>query len=779
MIDSSGVTDDAQMRELVEGSGISHAVVRAAGLYTESDLDSLRRITKTARDTWTDAHVPALVFPYRDEPGGDVVSWTVKPRVPIRLKSGHTPKYVRTSGVGIHIYHPPSLQGGGALARLTEVLVTEGEKKTLSAETAGFPCLGLGGVDMWIAKGGSKKLHPTLEPLASAGVALFITFDSDRDKNLDVRRAEKALARAYAKAGGKAYVVRLPHGPDGKKQGLDDFLVAHGSAGPAQLRALMEQARKKGPEAEAEKVEAPATACACTDLGNAERFVRDHGQAVRWTRGRGWYVWSGTHWKNDPAGTAVQRLAEQTVRRIYEEAAAAETNDARADLADHAVKSESARAISAMVQMARSHVAVDDSAFDGDAYALNVANGTVDLRTGVLRAHRREDMLTSVSSVAYDPAATAPQFEAFLAQIQPEEEVRAYLARVFGYAAIGAALEHVLVVLWGSGRNGKGVLERVVSHVLGEHAVPGPSSLIVSSRHEPHPADLASLDGRRLVVVHETKRGVSFDASRVKMLTGGDRVKARRMHQDFYEFVPTHTLVMLSNYRPRADASDIALWRRVQLVLFAYSVPKGEEDLTLGQRIIEQEASGVLAWIVRGAVEWCTRRLDAPPSVLAQTAEYRESEDSVGAFVDECCRRHPVARTPSGELHTTYKKWCDANGHRALSGNDFSEDLQSRGFGRQRTRVGRFIVGLELRREGDLEGDAGDAVTANPTNQTQRARRPRFVGNGVTPSPPSPGDQFQFPLSEESREEKKTEKEEGGAFGDQYDARDWSSEVDS
>lgn len=757
------VTDAAQLRELVESSGISHVTIARAGLFTEADPRELAKMTGIARAAWTDAHLPALVFPYIGASSPDASIYSVKPAIPLVYKDGHTAKYVRTRNSGIEVYLPPSLRSTEALKACTTVIVTEGEKKALSAESAGFKCIGIAGVDMWIAKKGSRELHPTLEIVASAGAELFIAFDSDRETNIGgVRRAEKKLAKAWANAGGKVFILRIPSGPQNKKWGLDDFLAAHGSEGAAQLRGLMEFSRKRGPEVEAEKIEAPATARACTDLGNAERFKRDHKDRLRWSVQRGWFVWTGTHWKNDPMGKAAQRLAEETVRKLYTEAADATTHDERSALSEHAVKSESSRAIAAMLSLAQAHFIVDDAVWDRDPYALNCENGTVDLRSGEIRAHRREDMLTRITPVMYSPDAQAPAFFRYLEEVQPEPDVRAYLARLFGYAAIGAVYEHVLSVFWGSGQNGKSVLADVVVHVLGEHAMPGPSSLIVASSSETHPADIASLEGQRLVVVHETKRGVSFDASKVKVLTGGDRLIARRMRQDFFTFDPSHTLLMLSNYRPRADASDSALWRRVHLVRWPVTIPEERRDRTLAARIKEDEAPGVLAWLVRGAIEWGQRGLDAPTSVKEQTAEYRSSEDVIGTFLEEHCVQVKEARVQAGALYEAFTKWCDANGARAMRGNDFAEEIISLGYRRAISAGRRFYIGLGLR-----AGEAGeDKESVSGWGPGTRIKG-RHTETDSLSSPASP----HWSEAETSGPENKQIE-----IGDGFDGRDWSTE---
>ncbi len=241
-------------------------------------------------------------------------------------------------------------------------------------------------------------------------------------------------------------------------------------------------------------------------------------------------------------------------------------------------------------------------------------------------------------------------------------------------------------------------------HALGDYGKPGPSSLIVhDGKHTPHPTDVASCVGSRLVIVHETKRGASFDASKVKLLTGGDKLTARHMRQDFFVFEPTHTLVMLSNYKPEADANDAALWRRVQLVPFDVVIPVEKQDRELAERIKANEAAGVLRWIVEGALQWQEHGLDPPDTVREQTADYRAAEDTIGQFVEECCVKLPGVKVGGGNLYASFKEWCQATGARAVRMNDFSAEIQARGFRRDKTNRGAVYHGIGLHAEADDE----------------------------------------------------------------------------
>jgi putative DNA primase/helicase len=433
-----------------------------------------------------------------------------------------------------------------------------------------------------------------------------------------------------------------------------------------------------------------------TELRMSERLVERFGGDLRYCNALGgWHIWTGTHWALDEKRAARER-AKDIARQIAHEAAEA----ADLELFRAAKRAGSSAGVSAILDLASSVPGVVFAASESnrDPWALNCTNGTLDLRTGVLRKHDRAEVITRCCPVAYDPNAKAPFFEKFLEEIQPDPEVRSYLSRLLGYAANGVVREHILGVLWGTGQNGKSVLADCCAAALGDYARPGPTSLIVVSKSsEPHPGDVATCAGSRLVLVHETKRGAEFDSSKVKLLTGGDLLTARFMRQDFFVFSPSHTLVMLTNYKPQADGADAALWRRVQLVPFDVVIPDERKDTMLKERIVDNELAGVLRWLVAGGLEWQRIGLCPPKIVREQTEQYRSGEDSVSTFLEERCNRAPGLKQPAGPLYAAYKAWCGDSGARAMRSNDFGAELSGRGIEKTRTSNGAIYHGIGLR----------------------------------------------------------------------------------
>lgn len=415
----------------------------------------------------------------------------------------------------------------------------------------------------------------------------------------------------------------------------------------------------------------------CSDLGNSERFVADHGEDVRYCyRWSSWLVWSGSRWETDDSGM-VQRLAKETVRKIYREASEAEDEDRRKVLAKHAARSESADKIRAMLELAKSEVPVSPDELDTAAWLLNVENGTVDLRTGGLREHRREDLITKLAPVEYDPAAAAPTWAATLERSLPSEALRAFFKKLCGYAISGDVSEHILAVLYGTGANGKSTILNALLSAAGDYGMQAAPDLLVAKKGS-HPTEVADLFGMRLVASIEVEDGRRLAESLVKQLTGGDRVRARRMRQDFWQFDPTHKVFMAVNHKPEVRGTDNAIWRRLRLIPFTETIPPAEQDKKLPQKL-EAELPGILAWAVEGCLEWQREGLQAPPEVRKATGAYRSEMDVIGAFLRDECEIGRDYRAPFKAVYDRYEEWCLEGGEKPDTRRKFNARLKERG----------------------------------------------------------------------------------------------------
>lgn len=420
-----------------------------------------------------------------------------------------------------------------------------------------------------------------------------------------------------------------------------------------------------------------------TDLGNAERFVKRHGEDVRycypWRR---WLVWTGRRWERDESGM-VHRLAKATVRSIYEEVAAAEDDAERKALVGHATRSEAEPKMRAMLELAKSELPVSPDEIDVDPWLLNTPNGTVDLRTGELRAHRREDLIMKMTGAEYDPEASAPRWIGFLERVMPSEELRGFVQRGSGYSATGATSEQCMFISFGGGANGKSTFQEAMAATLGDYSMRTPTETLLAKRPGGVPNDVARLKGARFVSASESEEGRRLAESLVKELTGQDTISARYMRAEWFEFRPTHKLWLSTNHRPEIRGTDNAIWRRIRLIPWAVQIPPTDQDHKLLQKL-RAELSGILAWVVRGSLAWQREGLRPPDEVTRATTEFRVEMDLMSAFFNECCELREDEWTYARDLYQAYRWWCVETGERVESQRRFGGHLKDRGHASRR-----------------------------------------------------------------------------------------------
>jgi putative DNA primase/helicase len=396
-----------------------------------------------------------------------------------------------------------------------------------------------------------------------------------------------------------------------------------------------------------------------TDAGHAQRFIHLTYGTVRYVHKWGkWIVYSDGRWSVDTGDALITESAKVVARSLM-----AMVPSLGLDMRDRvykaALKAESAGAIAALVRLARGieGVLVDHDDLDADPYLLNCTNGTVDLRTGELRPHVPGDLCTQQCPVAYDPGAAAPLWLRCLETWQPDPDVREYLQREVGAGACGRQTE-TLSVHYGQGGNGKSKFFGAVMHALGTYAVVPHKSLIIASKHEQHATVLASLFRARLAVASETSAQDWLDEAQVKNLTGGDQLAARRMREDEWKFMPSHTLVTFSNHRPAIRGTDEGMWRRVRLIPWDVTIPAAERDETLSEKLAE-EGPGILRWVVEGTARYLSAGITPPAAIAAASADYRATEDTVNRFLrDAGVVFDARGQVPSSELTRAHEAWC-------------------------------------------------------------------------------------------------------------------------
>ncbi len=267
-----------------------------------------------------------------------------------------------------------------------------------------------------------------------------------------------------------------------------------------------------------------------------------------------------------------------------------------------------------------------------------------------------------------------------------------------GYALTGLTQEQALFFLYGTGANGKSTFLNAITGCAGDYHRTAPIETFIASKGEHHPTDLAGLRGARFVTSIETEEGRPWAESKIKALTGGDKVAARFMRQDFFEFTPTFKLVIAGNHKPSLRSVDEAMRRRFNLIPFTITIPPSERDPTLPDQL-KAEWPGVLAWMIKGCLDWQECGLAAPPAVQDATTGYLESEDMFGAWLDECTDRDANSWEGSRPLFSSWTAWAERSGEHRGDIRQFRERLEGRGiqYRRQGGTGGRGYQGVRLR----------------------------------------------------------------------------------
>ncbi len=429
-----------------------------------------------------------------------------------------------------------------------------------------------------------------------------------------------------------------------------------------------------------------------SELGNAERLVSRHSNYIRfcheWNK---WIVWTGTHWEIDLTGE-VERRAKETIRSMYTEAAQTQDEEQRAAIAKFAARSETNRAITAMIELAKSEpgIPVLSDQLDCNFWLLNCVNGTLDLRTGKLRPHNRDDLITIMIPVEYDPEADFIEWAKFLKRIMNDNErLISFLQRAVGYSLTGSTREQCIFIPHGIGANGKTTFLEAISEMFAGYAQHAPTDTLTARDTSGISNDIARLKGARLVIASEFEEGKRLAESRVKQLTGGEKIAARFMRAEFFEFLPMFKLWIGTNHKPVIRGTDAAIWRRIKLIPFSVTIPPEERDKDLPNKL-RGELSGILNWAVMGCLDWQKEGLGEPEEVIKATGDYRSEMDVLTRFISDCCTTNTQRSTKSSELYKKYADWSRESNEFTLSQTKFSTRMQEKGFNKIERSSGNY-----------------------------------------------------------------------------------------
>lgn len=476
-----------------------------------------------------------------------------------------------------------------------------------------------------------------------------------------------------------------------------------------------------------------------TDLGNAEALVRAHGQDIRYDVDRRvWLCWDGRRWESD-SFTGITSRAKSTVKSYYDGLSSLDNPADRTALFKHANASEAAGRIAAMIELARSEpeVVIHSEQFDVDKYLLNCANGTLDLTSGELKPHRREDYLSKITRVAYNPNATCPKWEAFLnAAFSGDDDTIRYLQKWAGYSLSGDTSEDKLVILLGKGRNGKGCIIQGMLWALGEYAKDTPfTTFIAGGTRDTARYDLVSLVGSRLVVGSEGEPNVTLAEALIKQLTGGDAITCRDLNKPFFTYQPRFKIWLATNHTPKTATQSVAIKSRIRVIpLNRQYGGEGATDQcdTSIRADIEAgvEAEGILAWCVRGFAMWQSEGLgNEPQAVKLATGALFSDSDKLNGWLEAECAFTPLRECLQARLWDNYCAYCEVQGVKPAfrSSGKFASDLLSRGgVGRVKTNRGWVITGVGLNVDYDAEELSDRELAAEELAQDD-ARRSYYL----------------------------------------------------
>lgn len=461
-----------------------------------------------------------------------------------------------------------------------------------------------------------------------------------------------------------------------------------------------------------------------TDAGNAKRFIDRYQHELLFVAPwRKWLVWDGRRWAVDH-DVGVNQRAREFADSLWAEFVAVAKHltgdDAREvlnSLRSFVQRTNANNGINNFLSLAKydERVVCQVEELNADPYLLNVRNGTIELKTGELRPHDPSDRLTQLAPVDYDPTAACSKWlETMELILDGDVELIRYVQQLLGYSITGDTGEHILPIAYGDGANGKSTVWGSVSELLGDYATLANDDLLLGDRSN-HPTEKASLYQLRFVAISEPEKGSSLRESRVKELTGDRTISARRMHEDFWTFQRTHTFWLSTNHLPKIDGTDEGIWRRVKLIPFKVRIKEKVKTVVkdFDRWLVRNEGPGILAWLVKGYLDYQTNGLIEPSCVTDATKQYRGDSDPLGDFLGEFCIVDYSAMVPASELFKVYSEVHKGNWKQP----SFGKELATR-FEKLRPDTGPFrkktcYKGLRLRDDFDSESAHSQISSTN------------------------------------------------------------------
>ncbi len=433
-----------------------------------------------------------------------------------------------------------------------------------------------------------------------------------------------------------------------------------------------------------------------TDAGNAERFAYYAKDLARYCEPwKTWILWDGKRWTRD-AQNRITKMAKQNIRLLHTQISMMEDDRERAAIAKHLAGCESKGSITNSLELAKGEIPIVPDELDAGPYLLNLENGIYNLETGELGDFEPGRFLTKLAGTHYDEKASCPAWQSFLLRILAgNEHLMTFLQKAVGYSLTGDTTEQSLIILHGSGANGKSTFLATVAALLGDYATKTPITTFLQKRDVTISNDIAALKGARFVSATEAGEGQRLAEPLIKELTGGDQITARFLYAEYFTYRPEFKLFIGTNHKPVIAGTDYAIWRRIRLIPFEVTIPPEDQDPDLLEKL-KAELPGILNWALEGYRLWKAERLGMPEEIAAAVASYREEMDSLAAFFDECCILERAKMAKNTDLYHSYTQWAEQNGEHAMTNRRMSAQLRERAYDSVKRKDGLYWLGIGL-----------------------------------------------------------------------------------
>ncbi len=578
--------------------------------------------------------------------------------------------------------------GGWRIKEMAEkhdyMVLVEGESDSWTLWHHDLPAIGVPGADM-----GKLVAVGHVKPFDS----VYIWKEHGRSGETFLKSVPRRLAKLEYQ--GKVFMIRSPEYDDPNdlhkatmdKPGafLEKWQKILEAAEPVDLQEILQKITESSAMTEKDsfKEKVKSTGFFSGDVKNARRLIKNFDGNMRYSPERKkWLHWSGKVWEVDLGEAALYSYVKATINDIAIQAVNATDPGKQEQLLKEAYSLSNLNKQKNMIEQASKEKAAQvlTVCLDTDPWLFCCENGTVSLKTGELQPHKREDYITKLCPVVYDPDAKSELLDSFLERVLPDKSVRRYVQKAAGYSLTGSTAEEKLFFAFGPPAGGKSTLIEAIRSVLGPHAAALSFDTLLKRKYsrsgEARP-DLAKLVGVRFASATEAGDNQNFDEELINRLTGGDTITARHLYGEEFDFKPIVKLWLAANNIPRVSGPAGAIWRRLRLIPFDLTIPENERDPSLKIRLQTTERAAILAWMMEGCLLWQQEGLKEPAAVRALTSKEQDDSDPLKFFIEDRCILDQGATVRNPDLWAEYLAWAKGNRIKPLGRKTFAQALLS------------------------------------------------------------------------------------------------------